>query len=464
MDSFDFVILGGGPAGERAALQAAKLGHTSAIVERYRVVGGTAINWGAIPGKTLRESALFVRGLTSHRQEGLRCEISPDNTIADLMHRERQVVQRELALINWVLDRRSVEILHGTGRFVDAHTIRVEGDEGERLVHGEKIIIATGATPNRPTDVPFDDEVVFDSDTILKMPRVPKSVVVYGAGVIGVEYASIFAAIGAQVTLLDTRPRMLPYMDREIGNLLVKELNRLGVEVLHDWRYRSVERLETDPPSVRIIPEEGESCTGDILLYCAGRDGNSRDLGLEQIDIEPSSRGLLEVNDHYQTTVPNVYAVGDIIGYPALASTSMEQGRRAVRHACGEPRAKRDDHPLPFAIYAIPEVSYIGETEESLTAAGVDYVSGRGRYDMNPRGQILGDRGGLLKLLFRTSDMQLVGVHILGTNASELIHIGQAFLYGGTTAEQIFDTLYNYPTLSDLYRHAALEALFGSGR
>jgi NAD(P) transhydrogenase len=461
MPHYDVVIIGCGPGGERAAIQAARAGKRVAVLERQHVVGGTRINWGTIPSKTLRESALFVYSLTRHRLEGIPCHIADEITVGEFMVRERGVVQRELELVNESLERYCIEVLHGHGRFLDPHTVALAGADGnERLrVTGDVVVIATGSRPNHPPDVPFDGRCVFDSDTILSMPRMPRTMIVLGAGVVGVEYASIFAALGLEVTLVDTRDRLLPYLDRETAGHLERELKRLEIVVLHGDHYARIERLEGDLPRVRLHARSGNILEAEVLLYCVGRDGNTDDLGLETIGLEPNGYGLLTVNENYQTKHPHIYAVGDVIGYPALASTSMEQGRQAMRHAFGIPGPRGRTEVLPFAIYSIPEVSYIGESEESLQEQGRAYVAGRGQYTMNPRGQILGEQGGELKLLFTADELRLVGVHIVGAQASELIHIGQAFLRAEATAEQIAETLYNYPTLSDLYRHAALKAL-----
>ena len=464
MTHFDVIAIGGGPGGERAAIRAAKAGRRAAIVERERVVGGTCINWGAVPSKTLRESALFVHSLTRNRLHGIRCELPESISVPDFMYREQLVVQRELELINRALQRHAVEVFEGSGRLVDEHTVAVVGRDGRQRAQltGDVIVIATGTSPHHPKDVPFDDELVFDSDTILKLPRMPRSLLVLGAGVIGTEYAAIFAALGLQVTLVDTRAALLPYLDREIAGRLRRELGRLGVVYVADERYASIEQVAEDgggPGFVRCRTQGGNLLEADVLLYCVGREGNTADLGLQALGITPNARGLLAVNEHFQTAVPHIYAVGDVIGYPALASTSMEQGRQAMRHAFSIPGPMARTEHLPFAIYSIPEVSYIGLSEEAATTAGVDYVVGRGRYDMNARGQIAGDTGGLLKLLFAADGMCLLGAHIVGQSASELIHIGQVALQSGTTATTLAETLFNYPTLSDLYRHAALDAL-----
>lgn len=460
-DRYDVVVIGGGPGGERAAISAAKAGKRVAMVEKAAVVGGTRVNWGTIPSKTLRESAVFFHGMTRHRLHGFQTELTDDITVADFMYRERLVVQRELELIGASLGRYRVEVFRGHGRFLDPHTIAVEGKDGRRkeTLEADFVVIATGSRPNRPADVPFDAECVFDSDTILKLPRIPKSMVVLGAGVIGIEYASIFAALGIYVTLLDTRDRLLPYLDREIVGILESELSSLNVQIHHDERYERIERLPGTPGRVRVVTKKGLDLAADVALYCVGRDGNTKDLGLETLGVEPDRYGLLHVNDDLQTSHPHVYAVGDVIGYPALASTSMEQGRHAARHALGLETTKKGTEALPFAIYSIPEVSYVGETEEKLRERGVDYVVGRGHYGMNPRGQIIGDTEGLLKLLFDAGTGRLLGVHIVGASASELVHIGQAYMRSGATAQDVADTLYNYPTLSDMYRHAAQTAV-----
>ncbi len=367
-ESFDLVVLGGGPGGERAAINAARGGRRAALVEREHVLGGTRVNWGTIPSKTLRESALFVHGLTIRKLDAIEARLPDEISIGDFMARERRVVQRELDLINKSLERYAIELCRGTGRFVDPHTIEVVDREGTvtRRLRADVIIVATGSSPNHPRDIAFDMQTVFDSQTILWLPRMPASLIVLGAGVIGVEYASIFAALGLSVTLVDTRDRLLPYLDREIVDLLEQELRKLGIEVVHDDHYQEIARIPGAVPRVRCTTRSGRTLEADALLYCVGRDGNSRGIGLEAIGIEPNARGLIAVNEYFQTALPHVYAVGDVIGYPALASTSMEQGRQAVRHAFGIPGPKGRTGELPFAIYAIPEVSYIGPTEEQL--------------------------------------------------------------------------------------------------
>ena len=457
---FDLIVIGGGPSGERAAILAARSGKRVALIEKQTEVGGTGVVWGAIPSKTLRESALFMHNLAINKLHGFRYELADEVTVQDFMYREKLVVKREIELINKSLHRYAIQVFHGHARFVDPHTVVVSGVEGQSRLRlsADVFVVAVGTSPHRPPDVPFDRELVFDSNSILELPKMPRSMIVLGAGVIGVEYASIFAALGLQVTMVDTRSELLPYLDREMAERLEREMRRLGMIIVHDEHYRTIERIEGERPMVRCETRAGNVLEADVLLYCVGRDGNTFDLGLDTIGIEPNSRGLLSVDEDFRTDHPHIYAVGDVIGYPALASTSMEQGRQAVRHAFGIPGPRCKTELLPFAIYAVPEVSYIGETEEQLKERGVDYVIGRGRYDLNPRGQIIGDDGGLLKMLFERESRELRGVHIVGSSASDLIHIGQAFLHANATAIQIAQTLYNYPTLADLYRHAGLEA------
>jgi len=458
---YDVVVLGCGPAGERAAIQATRAGKTVAVVERAHVVGGNRVNWGTIPSKSLRESALFFYQLTRSRLHGIRYEVGKELTVADFMHRERAVVQRELELINESLGRYAVEVVEGHARFAGPHAVAVRPPQGAELrtLTADFFVIATGSRPNRPDDVPFDGESVFDSETILQLPRIPKTMTVLGAGVVGIEYASIFAALGIKVTLVDTRDQLLPYFDREVVATLVRELNELGVTIRHRERYARVTRLSGAPPRVACETSEGARLESDVLLYCVGRDGNTNDIGLGTLGITPGKYGLLEVGEHYQTKHPHIYAVGDVIGYPALASTAMEQGRQAMRHAFSIAGPKGRTEALPFAVYSIPEVAYVGATEEALAEKKADYVAGRGDYAKNPRAQILGDSDGLVKLLFERPSLRLVGAHVVGTSASELIHIGEALLHQGATATEVAEMIYNYPTLSDMYRHAAVKAL-----
>jgi len=363
---FDLIVIGCGPAGERAALHAARAGKRVAVIERYQEIGGTRVNWGTIPSKTLLESAMHVHSLAQGRVYGIRCGMEAPLTIADFMSHEKAVVEHELERIRSALDRQGIQILRGHGKFVDPHTIAIVGQGGQTrmLLTGQVIVIAVGTRPNRPPDIPFDDRCVLDSNKILELESLPRSMLVLGAGVIGVEYTSIFAALGIEVTLVDTRKELLPYLDREIAEILEREMRQLGTAFLHDDHYAAVETFPGPPPRVRCTTRNGNVLEAEVMLYCVGRDGNTGDLGLETVGIQPTERGLIRVNEFYQTCHPHIYAVGDVIGYPALASTSMEQGRQAMMHAFGLPGNTGVPEVLPFAIFAIPAVSHIGETEQ----------------------------------------------------------------------------------------------------
>ena len=352
--------------------------------------------------------------------------------------------------------------MSGHARFAGPHAVAVKPPNGAdiRTLTADFFVIATGSRPNRPDDVPFDGETVFDSETILQLPRMPKTMTVLGAGVVGHRVREHLRRPRHRGHARGhARPAAALPRPGDRGRARRGARPKLGVTIVHSERYARVERTPGKPPRVACETQAGRRLESDVLLYCVGRDGNTSDIGLGTLGLKPGKYGLLEVNENYQTVHPHIYAVGDVIGYPALASTSMEQGRQAMRHALGIPGPKGRTEVLPFAVYSIPEVAYIGETEESLVAEGVDYVAGRGNYDKNPRGQILGESGGMLKLVFERPSLKLVGAHVVGSAASEIIHVGQAFLRSGATATDIAETLYNYPTLSDMYRHAALKAL-----
>ena len=457
---FDVVVIGCGPAGERAAIYAARAGKRVAVIERGENPGGARVLWGTIPSKTLRESARIIRGLSRGSVYGIQCAMEGPLTVNDFMYHEKEVVRLELDLILQALERNGIQLLRGHGKLVGPNRVAILGQEGQTRMQIDAgvIIISTGTTPNRPADVPFDEHCIFDSDGILTLDRIPKSMIVLGAGVIGVEYACIFAALGVEVTLVNTRDTLLPFLDREVADVLEEEMRRQGIVVLHGDHYAKIEKHRNRKPNVRCTTRNGNLLEAETMLYCVGRDGNTKNMGLEDVGIQPNRRGLLEVNEFYQTALPHVYAAGDIIGYPALASTSMEQGRQAIRHALDLPGPTGLKEAFPSAIFSLPELSTIGETEESLKKSGTAYIVGRGHYALNARAQILGDTGGLLKLLFEAESMKLVGVHIVGTDACELISVGHAYLRLGSTAEQISTGIFNYPSLADLYRHAALEA------
>lgn len=452
--SFDveLLVIGSGPAGQKAAIQAAKLGRRAAIVER-RELGGVSVNWGTIPSKTLREAIVYLTGLSQRAAYGESYRVKDEITVEDLRLRTRQVIDREVDVVRHQLLRNHVQVLEGEARFVDPHTVAVGGADG-RKVTAERIVIATGTRPARPPAVEFDELTILDSDGLLLLDRVPASVVVVGAGVIGIEYASMFAALGAKVTVVEKRARLLDFCDGQIAEGLQYHLRDLGVVFRFGEEVTAVARR--DGGALTELAS-GKRVAADVVFYAAGRQGETESLDLPRAGLEADERGRIAVGPDYRTAVDHIYAAGDVIGWPALAATAMEQGRLAAAHAFGDDDAAMGEL-LPIGIYTIPEISYVGRTEEELTDASVPYEVGVSRYRELARGQILGDMYGLLKLLVSPSDHTILGVHVLGTNATEVIHIGQAVMALGGTVEYLVDAVFNYPTLAESYKVAALDA------
>jgi NAD(P) transhydrogenase len=458
MTHYDLIVIGSGPAGEKGAAQAAYFGKRVALVEQAPEVGGTGINTGTIPSKTLRETALYFSGLQQRGLYGFDHQMKQDLTVNDFLHREREVVRSLGDLVLQNIARHRIELVHGRASFADPHTVRVRGSDPDQdvLLRAAVILIATGSVPSRPPNVPFDDPRLYDSDTILRMERMPRSMVVVGAGVIGCEYTTIFAALGLEVTLVDGRDRLLPFLDRELSDRLRRHMEALHVDV----RLREdVRHVQPCPDAARVTLGNGGTVATDCVLFAAGRAGNTVDLGLEKIGIPVTDRGHITVNERYQTVIPHVYAAGDVIGFPALAATSMEQARVAMVHAFDLKYKNRVAPIFPLAVYSIPEVAMVGETEESCRAKGVDYCVGRAYFRQNARGQIAGDLEGLLKLVFRRDDKRLLGVHIIGLSASELVHVGLMVLQTAGTIDAFIDAVFNYPTVADAYKYAAYDGL-----
>jgi len=457
-EAYDLLVIGAGPAGEKGAAQAAYFGRRVAIVEKGNV-GGAVANTGTLPSKTLRETALYLSGLKQRGLYGVDYALNKQVTVDDLFYRKRFVVRTHLDLVHENIARHNIELIPGVASIEDPHTVRVtKNDGGTRRLKGKYILIATGSRPYRPADVPFDDEHVYDSDTILSLSHIPSSLVVIGAGVIGSEYATLFAALGIPVTLVDGGERLLPFVDREVSDILLREMRTLGVRVVFGRRVEAM-RMRQDGQCVSVSLTGGEEVTAQAVLFCGGRTGNTEELHLEKAGVQMGSRGRIVVNDHFQTSVPNIYAAGDVIGFPALASTSMEQGRVAACHAFNIEYKKEVSSLIPYGIYTIPEISMVGESEDSLTEKGQSYLVGRASYRNNPRGQIMGDTAGLVKLLFSPEDERLLGVHIIGDRASELVHTGQACMYFGGTIDFFIQNVFNFPTLSDIYKYAAYDGL-----
>lgn len=456
--TFDLVVIGLGPAGEKAAAQAAYFGKRVAGIEAA-AVGGAVVNTGTLPSKTLRETALYLSGLRSRGLYGIDYSFGREISATDLFYRQRLVETNHLDLVRANLERHDVALFAGRAEIEDAHTVAVHAPDGSAMrLAGEFILIATGSTPARPPSIPFDDARVFDSDTILSLQRIPASLAVIGAGVIGTEYATLFAALGTSVTLIHDRDDVLPFVDRELAAVLVDHMRDNGIRMLFG---RAIEGIETSREDARAIvtTREGETIEADAVLYCAGREANTPGLGLARLGIATDARGRIAVDAEYRTSVPSVLAAGDVLGFPSLASTAMEQGRVAVCRAFGFAYKQQMSELIPYALYTIPEVSMVGASEDELARAGVPYLAGRASYASNPRAQILGDEAGLLKLLFDPESLRLLGAHIIGERASELIHIAQMCMRFNGTIEAFIDNVFNFPTLSDAYKYAAYDGL-----
>ena len=456
MYRFDVIVIGTGPAGQRAAIQAAKLGRSVAAIERRQVLGGVCVNGGTIPSKTLREAVLDLSGYRRRIFAQQADAVGPTVTLTGLLQRLSPVVAEERRLIRHQLTRNGVEVVIGQARFLDPHTVLVEVPEGDEIFEADYIILAPGAVPRRPPNLPFDDGCVFDSDTISSLSRLPRSLTILGGGVVGCEYACIFAQAGLRVTLIDHRTDLLPFLDREVAAVLVRQMTRDGVRLLLGERETAV---ESNPPAgVTVRLASGGTVFAQALLAAVGRQPATETLDLARAGLATDQQGRLIVDEHFQTAVPHIYATGDVIGFPALAATSAEQGRLAACYACGVP-APYVPQRFPYGLYTIPEVSFVGPTEEQLQAAGVPYAAGRAWYRELARSQIMGDRDGLLKLLVSPDDGRLLAVHAVGDGATELIHIGQAVLAFGGDVDYFVQSVFNYPTLAEAYKVAAFDVI-----
>jgi len=460
MADFDLVVIGSGPAGEWGAVQAALAGKRVAVVEKEPVLGGTAANTGTLPSKTLRETALHLSGLKARGLYSVETTLRHEATVSDFLYRERRVKGMERERIAGNLQRHGIQVILGTGSLEDAHTVRVRHrDRPDTRLTGDVILVATGSSPYRPPLYPFGDARVHDSDEVLEIGRLPSSLVVVGGGVIGCEYACMFAALGIPVTLVEVKREVLPFLDDEFSALLARRMEALGIRLRFGHTVEKVEVPTACEEPIRLTLDSGEEVDADQVLVASGRSANTAGLGLEALGVKLGARGQVEVGPGFQTAVPHIYAVGDVIGFPALASTSMDQARIAVEHAFDLEGPLAMAPVLPYGIYTIPEVSMAGETEEDLRRKGVPYVAGRARFSTNPRGQIIGEMHGLLKLLFHRESLKLLGVHVLGEQASELVHVGLIAMLTGSSARLFIETCFNYPTLSEAYKAATFDAL-----
>ncbi len=455
--SYDLIVIGSGPAGQKGAICAAKLRKRVAMVDRTLMMGGVCVHTGTIPSKSVREAIFQLTGIAVRTFYGSNYRGKGEVSVHDLASRVTSIVSRETDVIRAQLRRNGVEIFQGMAQFVDAHTIEVQGESARVTLRGENFLIACGTRPARNADIPFDGKRIIDTDEFTCLGSLPREIIVVGAGVVGLEYASFMAAIGAEVTLIDQRPLILDFVDREIVDALAYHLRQMGTTFRLGEKVTSV-GIDEKRDRVFAELESGKKVQGDMLLYAVGRQANGDLLQLEAAGLQPDSRGKIKVNADYQTEVPHIYAAGDVIGFPALASTSMEQGRLASCRMFGAP-SEHMPELFPYGIYTIPEISTVGQTEETLTAAKVPYEVGISKFNELAKSMMLGDETGMLKLLFDRHTRKLLGVHILGQRATEIVHIGQAVMAYGGTIEYFRDTVFNYPTLAEAYKVAALDGL-----
>lgn len=455
---FDLVVIGAGPAGEKGAAQAAYFGKRVAVIEAANL-GGAVVNTGTLPSKTLRETALYLSGMRSRGRYGIDYSFSRAIAVDDLFYREKVVAANHLGIVRENIEQHEISLIHGSAQLEDERTVLVRDAGGATArVRGEYILLATGSRPARPSTVPFDDVCVYDTDSILRLKRLPESLIIAGAGVIGCEYATLFAALGTRVTLVDGGARILPFLDAELAEILLAQMQAVGVNVLFGRRTTAI-RVGEGGSSVSVTLTDETRIEADAVLYCGGRLGNTDGLGLEHAGIVPDDRGHVAVDDHYATVAPSVLASGDVIGFPALASTGMEQARVAVCHAFGFAYKHQVSALIPYGLYTIPEISMVGASEESLRGSNARYLVGRGHFERNARAQITGDTSGMIKLLFDPENRTVLGVHIIGERASELIHVGQMCMQFGGTLDAFIDNVFNFPTLSDAYKYAAYDGL-----
>jgi NAD(P) transhydrogenase len=455
--SFDLIVIGSGPAGQKAAICGAKLRKRVAVIDRTMMLGGVCVHTGTIPSKSVREAIFQLTGIAVRTFYGNSYRGKGDFSVQDLASRVTSIVSRETDVIRAQLRRNGVSIYQGMGQFADPHTVEVIGEGDKITLRGENVLIACGTRPARNTEIPFDGKRIIDTDEFTCLGSLPREMIVVGAGVVGLEYASFMAAVGVEVTLIDQRPTILDFVDREIVDALSYHLRQMGTTFRLGEK---VTRVGIDETRDMVFAEleSGKKIRADMLLYAVGRQANGDVLQLEAAGLAADSRGKVKVNANYQTEVPHIYAAGDIIGFPALASTSMEQGRLASCRMFGAP-SEHMPELFPYGIYTIPEISTVGQTEETLTAAKVPYEVGISKFNELAKSMMLGDETGMLKLLFDRHSRKLLGVHILGQRATEIVHIGQAVMAYGGTIEYFRDTVFNYPTLAEAYKVAALDGL-----
>ncbi len=458
MENYDLVVIGTGPAGEKAAVKAAYFGYKVAIVEKEKMFGGAQVVTGTIPSKTLKETALFLSGKYEKGLFGVNRDLEHEASVEDFMFRKNYVSDYAAKEIKKNLERHGVDIYLGEASFENEHTILIKTPEVVRIT-GKYIIIATGSYPYHPSNIPFDNKRIHDSDSILLIRRFPSSICIVGAGVIGCEYATIFSTIGTKVYLINDKEKILPFIDKEISADLLTQMQSDGMEILFNTAVESIESPNTETAPIQVKLNNGKILPVDMFLFAAGRSGNTKALGLDKLGINLGKRETIAVDDEYRTNIPHIYAVGDVIGFPALASTSMDQGRAAVAHIFKTSDLEHLPSFFPYGIYTIPEISMVGVTEEEAIKEKLNYCVGKARYADMARGQIMGAKNGFMKLIFTRPNLQIQGVHIIGHIATELIHYGLELVENKKTLYDVIGNVFNYPTLHELYKYAAYDGL-----
>lgn len=455
---FDLAVIGSGPSGHRAAIAAAKLRKKVIIIERRESVGGVCTNTGTIPSKSLREAILYLSGYRLRSTYGYDYRVKEHITMEDLKFRTDHIISHELGVLKAQMNRNNVELLHGRAKFLDTHTLFIESNSRDKQITAGTIIIACGTEPARPDNIPFDGKTVLDSDGILNLEKLPRSLIVVGGGVIGLEYACMLATVGVEVTLIEMRPQLLSFVDKQVMDALVYHMRRNNVTLRLGETVTDIKKTTNGHATVEAVLESGKRVRGDVLLYAIGRHGTAPKLDLAKANLDCDDRGRINVDQQYRTEVKHIYAVGDVIGFPALASTSMEQGRLAT---CNAFDLKCHAYPevYPYGIYTVPEISMVGKNEQQLTEAKIPYETGIAYFREIAKGQIIGDQIGMLKLLVHLESHDILGVHAIGEQATEIIHIGQAVMALGGKAEYLRDTVFNYPTMAECYKVAAFDAI-----
>ena len=459
MKNYDLIVIGTGPAGEKAAVKAAYFEHKVAIIEKSDKFGGAMVVTGTLPSKTLKETALYFSGKYEKGLYGVDRDLRHEASVEDFMFRKNYVSKTEGEAVETNLHRHEVDIYHGVASFEDPHTVKIAGTKGEEKLYGENIIIATGSYPFHPPGIPFDGKRIHDSDTILEITRFPKSLCVVGAGVIGCEYTTIFSTMGTKVHLVNNRDKILPFLDQEVAGGLVDSMRNNGVSIFFNTSIKELSVPKKDEEMIKVTLESGESFDVDMFLFAAGRSGQIKDLAPEKAGIETGKRETIVVDKTYCTNVPHIYAVGDVIGFPALASTSADQGRVAVAHIFKTMDLDHLPSFFPYGIYTVPEISMVGMSEDEAKEKGINYCIGKSRYPDMARGKIMGAKAGFMKLVFDRETLQILGVHVIGHIATEIIHFGLFLVEEKKTLYDVISTVFNFPTLHDLYKYAAYDGL-----